>query len=230
MRIGDELWPSWRRVGEKMVDRLFDGRRIEPRHMAEAVQRAFLAGDRVEREGVRHHLDRGELEPVAIRILGKRDTGKTLPPHVADHVERAAARLVAMAEDGRAARCEQLGEKRGDGMDAAQAIRRRHVAAVEPAIVAGGAGVDKIIQALGDLGVGIAAQGRDRRGEKPGEKVDRDGRRGVPPGRVRLEIPLRQPRPNRGSEGMVEPGPEGKIVESGHRVGSDFIVPVTPSG
>src|SRR5262249_55718675 len=104
------------RVGcKEVVDDLFDLLGLMSVPMTQAVQRRFLARQRIEREDGSQRFECLPLHFLEVEIIGAAERGKRIPPHVAAPVERRAAGLVEVRENGSTADGEQSREEREGG-------------------------------------------------------------------------------------------------------------------
>jgi hypothetical protein len=95
--------------------------------MSEPMQGALLTGERFEVEDARHRSQRDLLHRRQIGIGGQCQARKSVPPHIADAIERSGLGFAQMRQMRGAARDEKLCEQRRDRFHAPNAVLDRHL-------------------------------------------------------------------------------------------------------
>jgi len=178
--------------------------------MTEPMQRALHTGDGRQAQNALHDRQRLQLQFVPVRVLRQCHARENVPEHIGDGIESRCLNFGEMAQDRRAAGLKNFGEEIEGGGNAGLSRGRWNFAAIKPAIVANGPGVQQVGQALRDLVVGKLLRKCGRGLEQARQIADRRVGLRIPIRRVRIEIPRRSLKPHFLAEGMIQPYAAGE--------------------
>ena len=109
--IGRQFWPPATSAVQIAIHDGGDLSGIAGAPMVKAVRCGFPTGEMIQFHDLFHRRQHRGMQAVLVRVIGQRDRGHDIEPHIAGHVQRIAAWLIQVAQHRHGPRQEYLFEQ-----------------------------------------------------------------------------------------------------------------------